>query len=268
MQIKRAKFEQAEDVKYITEKTIREVYPHYYPKGAVAFFIEHHNVKNISEDIVENDVYLLYDEEQMVGTLTIKKNEINRLFVLPEFQRKGYGKLLLEFAENEIAKQYNEIVLDASLPAKVIYKKRGYLERETHSIKTDNEDYLCYDVMYKNKANEKYKIDYDQRCFIVKNNSVNGEVGNHTTFYYHQKGNIIWADYSGDAILKGYLIGNVDTEGNLNFIYQHLNEDHEMKIGKCHSKPILLTNGKIEIHERWKWLNGDESEGESILIEK
>ena len=35
----------------------------------------------------------------------------------------------------------------ASLPAKPIYKKRGYRETEYHTVQTENGDFLCYDVM-------------------------------------------------------------------------------------------------------------------------
>ena len=41
-------------------------------------------------------------------------------------QSKGYGKQLMDFAEKEISKVSDRIVLDASLPAKRIYIKRGY----------------------------------------------------------------------------------------------------------------------------------------------
>ena len=98
-------------------------------------------------------VYLvLNDENNAVGTVTVKENEICRLFVLPEYQGNGYGRELISFAENKIMQKYDNIVLHASLPAKAIYLKRGYKEVEFHSIKTENGDYLCYDMMIKNKA--------------------------------------------------------------------------------------------------------------------
>ena len=81
--------------------------------------------------------------------MTVKKNEITRLFVLPDHQGNGFGKKLLEFAETAISKRYDEIKIDASLPAKAIYLKRGYKETEYHTIKTENNDFLCYDVMIK-----------------------------------------------------------------------------------------------------------------------
>ena len=137
-------------VKLITLTTINEVYPHYYPIGAVTFFLNHHNDENIANDISDSIVFLCSDSEgNIVGTVTVKKNEICRLFVLPQYQGNGYGKEMLEFAEKEISKHYNEIIIDASLSAKPIYLKKGYKETEYHIINTEHNDYLCYDVMKK-----------------------------------------------------------------------------------------------------------------------
>lgn len=137
-------------IKKITHTTINEIYPHYYPNGAVAFFLSHHSDENIKEDISNHCVFICYDTEQTaVGTVTIRKNEICRLFVLPEYQGNGYGKALLDYAEKSIAQSYDEILIDASLSAKSIYLRRGYKEIEYHIIKTENNDYLCYDVMKK-----------------------------------------------------------------------------------------------------------------------
>ena len=78
----------------------------------------------------------------------------------------------------------------------------------------------------------------------------------------------MWADYSGGEITKGHLIGFVDANGELDFYYHHVNEQNQMRVGKCHSVPHILENGKLELHEQWQWLNGDCSEGSSILEEK
>lgn len=139
-------------VSSITENTIREIYPRYYPQGAVDFFLEHHKNCNILSDIQNQNVFLLSASECFpIGTVTIRKNEICRLFVLPDMQGKGYGRELLNFAENAVFKKYNEIILDASLPAKAIYLKRGYSCIDFHTILTENNDYLCYDVMRKER---------------------------------------------------------------------------------------------------------------------
>ena len=38
---------------------------------------------------------LILDKEEAIGTVTIKENEICRLFVLPKYQHKGFGRQLL-----------------------------------------------------------------------------------------------------------------------------------------------------------------------------
>ena len=105
--------------------------------------------KKIKADIESGCVYILEDEGRGVGTVTVSGNHINRLFVLPECQHRGYGRYMMDFAEDRIAREHKTIELDASFPAKRIYLKRGYKETEYHTIETEGGDKLCYDVMVK-----------------------------------------------------------------------------------------------------------------------
>ena len=147
--IKAAKETDFDSVKDITQTTIWSVYPKYYPSGAVQFFSNHHTDDRIRADIVAGIVFLIEEDGTAIGTVTVADNEINRLFVLPDFQRKGYGRELMDFAEEIIRKKHDHIILDASLPAKQIYLKRGYVTTKYNMIETENGDYLCYDVMEK-----------------------------------------------------------------------------------------------------------------------
>ena len=150
MQICSAIPAQAETVMKIAHRTIEAVYPHYYPAGAVAFFLQHHNPAAIRKDISENCVFLcLSDDGQAVGTVTVKGNDIGRLFVLPEYQGRGFGGALLRYAEQLIGAHYSEAVLDASFPAKAIYLRHGWKETGYHLIACENGDYLCHDTMRK-----------------------------------------------------------------------------------------------------------------------
>lgn len=81
--------------------------------------------------------------------MTIRGNEICRLFVLPEYRHRGFGRQLMDYAEREILKTHAEIVLDASLPAKKMYLARGYKETAYRMIVTESGDVLCYDEMKK-----------------------------------------------------------------------------------------------------------------------
>lgn len=150
MSIRQAVLSDIDTIKYISERTISEIYPHYYSEGAVKFFLEHHSEEHILNDVKANRVFLCLNVSQkVIGTITIKANEICRLFVLPSCRGKGYGTEMLQFAEHRILTKYPTIILDASLPAKKIYLKRGYKDVSFHIIPTGNQDFLCYDVMEK-----------------------------------------------------------------------------------------------------------------------
>ena len=148
-------------VKNITYETIQTIYPHYYPKGAVDFFIQHHSDENIAADIEAGIVFIMEIDKTTIGTVTIKGIEICRLFILPQYQKNGYGRALLDFSEKQVSKSSKRIRLDASLPAKEIYIKRGYKEIESHSILTPNGHYLCYDIMEKNSILPSMMFNYD-----------------------------------------------------------------------------------------------------------
>ena len=49
--------------------------------------------------------------------------------------------------------------------------------------------------------------------------------------------------------------------------YHQVNTNGELMTGICTSKPELLSNGKIRLHEKWQWTSGDKSKGTSILEE-
>ncbi len=149
--IRRANNEDLSVVADIVHNTINEIYPKYYPKGAVDFFLKCHNKDSISKDITDGNVYLLEDDNNIVGTVTVNDNEINRLYVLPDYQGKGYGGFLLEYAEKVVFENYDEIILYSSLSARAMYIKRGYQEHRYEIFETDNGDFLCCDIMKKKK---------------------------------------------------------------------------------------------------------------------
>ena len=110
-------------------------------------------------------------------------------------------------------------------------------------------------------------INYNGRTFISIENTENGEVSSKTIFDYTQEGQIISAIYSGGEIVKGTLIGVVKEDGGLEFRYNHVNNKHEIRGGQCISTPEILSDGRIRLHENWKWLDAEATEGHSIIEE-
>ena len=190
----------------------------------VEFFLNHHSDDNVRKGIETETVLLLDVDGIFVGTGSIHENKIGRIFVLPQFQGLNYGTFLMNELENIIAKEHSEIVLLFSLPAYNLYVKRGYVPIKYNQIITANKDVLCFNIMEKSiKSNINGKITYDNRFFSPVSNADNGEVSSATIFQYHQSDDMIWAQYGGGDIIKGFIIGISDDKGNLNFTYQHIN---------------------------------------------
>jgi len=111
-------------------------------------------------------------------------------------------------------------------------------------------------------------IDYDNKIFRPISNTENGETSDSTVFKYQQDGSILSSEYSGGRIKYGHLIGLVDEFGNIDMRYHQVNENDELMTGTCKSVPEILPNGKIRLHETWKWTSGDLSTGQSIIEEQ
>ncbi|OEH83070.1 hypothetical protein BCR26_02020 [Enterococcus rivorum] len=132
-----------------TRETIQQIYPEYYPKGTVAFFLNYHSRERIAEDISYEKVYIIEEKQKCAGTITINNNQIGRLFVLPDYQKQGIGSFLMEFGEKQIFRKYEFASLDSSLPGKKMYIKRGYKVTKSCSLVTGSGDILYYEEMSK-----------------------------------------------------------------------------------------------------------------------
>lgn len=108
-------------------------------------------------------------------------------------------------------------------------------------------------------------ISIDGRIFAGEINSESGEVGPLTRFTYHQDGDVIWADYSGGRILRGFLVGTRNGRA-LHFRYAHLGTDKQAATGVCNSVLEVLADARIRLHETWAWESRPKS-GTSVVEE-
>lgn len=267
MQSRIAQFSDLEIVRRIVETTINAVYPDYYPRDVVQFFLDHHSRENILADITAGCVYLFEEDFIAVGTGTIHGNEITRVFVLPERQGRGYGATIMNLLEGIVFSKHRSVSLDSSLPAFGMYLKRGYKAGDWRKLTTSSGQVLCYHEMEKRKPDSGVAVNYDGKVFSAVSNTENGEASSETLFRYHQEGSIVYAEYSGGEIARGFLVGTCDQEGNLDFVYQHINRDLLVRTGKCRSVPEFMADIRIRLHENWQWTNGDQSSGSSIIEE-
>lgn len=111
------------------------------------------------------------------------------------------------------------------------------------------------------------KINYHNKRFAGVVNSPSGQVSSETMFTYQQNGNILTATYQGGNIVQGHMLGKVNDDGTLYFIYHHLDHQQNLKSGCCFSRPKILEDGRIRLYENWEWTHGGAGEGDSIVEE-
>ena len=149
MEYRKATQQECELIYEMVQTTIKTVYPKYYPKEVVDFFCEHHSRDNILRDIENGVVGVLIDDDRMVGTGCYQDNHITRVYVLPEFQGRGYGSFIMLQLEDTIAQNHDKVCLDASLPACHLYEKRGYQTIHHDRWNVENGVVLVYEIMEK-----------------------------------------------------------------------------------------------------------------------
>ena len=149
MEYRLANTKDAKEICEIAQDTIRKVYPKYYLPEIVDMFCELHNEDNIGADIKNESVYVILENNKIIGTGTIKENHITRVYVLPEFQGKGFGTFIMKKLEEKIGKQYDKAELDASLPACKLYYNLGYKTIDHGILECAGGVILVYEIMEK-----------------------------------------------------------------------------------------------------------------------
>lgn len=166
--------EDLQSVYDVVQHTIKTIYSKYYPTEVVNFFCELHSKDAILKDIENGDVGVLRIDRKIIATGCFIENHITRVYVLPDYQKKGYGTFIVKNIEEQICGSYDKAYLDASLPAVALYEKLGFsiIKHERYHVK--NGVILVYEVMEKELCKDITDINYDGRKFIPKMNSENG----------------------------------------------------------------------------------------------
>ena len=144
-----ATMEDLQEVHNVVQHTIRTIYPRYYPSEVVDFFCEHHCKSAISADIEKGYVGVLKVDGKVIATGCFVENHVTRVYVLPEYEKKGYGTFIIKNIEEQISRKYHKAYLDASLPAAGFYEKLGFTTTRHEKCPVKNEVMLVYEIMEK-----------------------------------------------------------------------------------------------------------------------
>lgn len=83
--------------------------------------------------------------------------------------------------------------------------------------------------------------------------------------HYHQSGELVTAEFGGDRVRTGRLVGLVDADGVIQAAYCQIMADGELVSGRCVSTPTVLADGRIMLTESWHRIDG--SSGISQITE-
>lgn len=69
---------------------------------------------------------------------------------------------------------------------------------------------------------------------------------------YHQDGDLLWGECSGGPVRRGAITGTVAPGGALDFGYCFALADGTLVVGRCHSVPHRLADGRVALTEYWE----------------
>lgn len=243
----------------VWERAVRATH-HFLNEEDIAFYRE----RILNEYLDAVTLRCIRKKDEIIGFYGISEQTLEMLFVIPELHGKSVGKTLLQDAIQQF--QITKVDVNADNPdALLFYEKNGF-----HAFERSETDGCGkpYPILHLQLIPQTINmINLNNKLFVAVENSTDGEVSESTRFEYHQEGSLVWADYSGGEILKGHLIAQMDSNGNLDMKYHHLNVKNELMTGVCSSKPELLPDGRVRLYESWKWTSGNGSSGTSILEE-
>jgi GNAT superfamily N-acetyltransferase len=116
----------------LIQRTIDSRYPPVYPPRAVAYFKRYHSRENILKRSVEGLLLVVVDDDGryprlIVATGAVVRTEITGVFVAPEHQGRGLGRLVMDRLESAaLAAGHGSVCLSVSLPSRGFYEGRGY----------------------------------------------------------------------------------------------------------------------------------------------
>ena len=95
--------------------------------------------------------------------------------------------------------------------------------------------------------------------------SENGVVNQDTIFSFSHEGDLVYANYSGGQIAKGYLVGNLKGS-KLEFSYCQVQVNRILDNGKSNAE-LIIHNGKVRLIEHFEWASRPGVMGTNIFEE-
>lgn len=94
-----------------------------------------------------------------------------------------------------------------------------------------------------------------------------GVVNHETIFLFSQKEGVVSAEYQGGKIRKGFLVGNLSEENELQFSYCQMQLDGKLDNGLSTCQLSKNENGKLILTEHFEWKSRPGEFGTNVFQE-
>jgi putative acetyltransferase len=119
----------AEVISILIVKTIRETNANDYDEAAIELICAQFTTSKVIEKLSSRAMFIAEANKKIVGTISLGRDKLHSLFVLPECQYKGVGTMLVHYVEQVAVVEGRSLIeLSSSVTARAFYRKLGYIE--------------------------------------------------------------------------------------------------------------------------------------------
>jgi N-acetylglutamate synthase-like GNAT family acetyltransferase len=127
MRIRKARKKDAKKISILRRKTLKELNKEDYAPPHLRFLINENSKQGIINKMKEGDMFCMWEKDILLGTIELKINKIQGLFVKNSEIGKGIGNRLMDFIEDYArSKNIRQVRLYSTKFAFNFYKRRGY----------------------------------------------------------------------------------------------------------------------------------------------
>lgn len=128
MEFRNFKESDAEEVSSLIRRSIMNRNNKGYKLSELYSICNYYSADNLRSGINEKHTVVCVDKGKIIGTMTLKADEVKTLFIDPKYQGNGLGTKLMDLLEKEAKdKALSKIWGVAALSAVDFYKARGYV---------------------------------------------------------------------------------------------------------------------------------------------
>lgn len=147
MEIIRARIKDAKKISSLRKQTILKVNSKYYGIKIIDYLIEKNKPAIIIDKIKQRDMFCIWNDKNLIGTVDLEKNKIGGLFIRYDSIGKGIGTKLMNFIENHAKKKgIKTVKLYPTKNALNFYKKLGYRLTKRTYWKTETFKVRSYEM--------------------------------------------------------------------------------------------------------------------------